>query len=292
MVASASSFGTPPQPNGAPMPAPEPILSPPGYTFPRQNLKRRLTRPSKSPLVLVACGSFSPVTTLHLQMFELAEKYVKQSGSGFEIVGNYMSPCSDAYQKASLAPAHDRIQMCSLAVDTDSKATITIDPWETVRVDESGKPLYSPTVDVLRHFDHEVNNVLGGIETLDGTFTSARVMLLIGADLAATMADPKIWDPSDIDVLLGYYGAFVVERPSQCRTQDAIAPLKRYDKIWVVPTIINEVSSTRVRAQIQNGERVEDIPDSVYKYIKLHRLYQKEPTTNGKPVEITNGKTD
>ncbi|PNP54981.1 hypothetical protein THARTR1_04670 [Trichoderma harzianum] len=264
MVASASSFGTLPHQNGTPMPAPQLIASPPGYV----------------PLVLVACGSFSPVTTLHLQMFEFAEKYVKQSDPGFEIVGNYMSPCSDAYRKSSLAPAHHRIQMCSLAVDTDSKATITIDPWETVRVDESGKPLYSPTVDVLRHFDHEINNVLGGIETLDGTFTTARIMLLIGADLAATMADPKLWDPADIEVLLGYYGA----------TQDAIEPLEKYNaKIWVVPTIINEVSSTRVRAQIQNGERVEDIPDSVYKYIKLHHLYQKEPMANGRHTEITNG---
>lgn len=290
MVASASSFGSLPHQNGTPMPAPQPIASPPGYAFPYQNLKRRLTRPDKVPLVLVACGSFSPVTTLHLQMFEFAEKYVKQSDPGFEIVGNYMSPCSDAYQKSSLAPAHHRIQMCSLAVDTDTNVTITIDPWETVRVDESGKPLYSPTVDVLRHFDHEINNVLGGIETLDGTFTTARIMLLIGADLAATMADPRLWDPADIEVLLGYYGAFVVERPAQCRTQDAIEPLEKYNaKIWVVPTIINEVSSTRVRAQIQNGERVEDIPDSVYKYIKLHRLYQKEPMANGRHAEITNG---
>ncbi|KAK4063421.1 uncharacterized protein Triagg1_9441 [Trichoderma aggressivum f. europaeum] len=290
MVASASSFGTLPHQNGTPQPAPQPIASPSGYAFPYQNLKRRLTRPDKVPLVLVACGSFSPVTTLHLQMFEFAEKYVKQSDPGFEIVGNYMSPCSDAYQKSSLAPAHHRIQMCSLAVDTDTMATITIDPWETVRVDESGKPLYSPTVDVLRHFDHEINNVLGGIETLDGTFTTARIMLLIGADLAATMADPKLWDPADNEVLLGYYGAFVVERPAQCRTQDAIEPLEKYNaKIWVVPTIINEVSSTRVRAQIQNGERVEDIPDSVYKYIRLHHLYQKEPTTNGRHAEMTNG---
>jgi nicotinamide mononucleotide adenylyltransferase len=102
--------------------------------------------------------------------------------------------------------------VCKLAVETDSTATITIDPWETVRLDESGKPLYSPTVDVLRHFDHEINNVIGGIETHDGIFVKAEVMLLIGADLAVTMADPKIWDPADIDVLLGYYGAFVVER--------------------------------------------------------------------------------
>lgn len=32
-------------------------------------------------------------------------------------------------------------------------------------------------------------------------------------------------------------------RPAQCRTQDAIEPLEKYNaKIWVVPTIINEVS--------------------------------------------------
>ena len=42
-------------------------------------------------------------------MFEMAERYVTKSNSHFEIVGNYMSPCSDAYKKASLAPAHHRI---------------------------------------------------------------------------------------------------------------------------------------------------------------------------------------
>jgi nicotinamide mononucleotide adenylyltransferase len=29
------------------------------YTFPTQKLKRRMTQPGKTPLVLVACGSFS-----------------------------------------------------------------------------------------------------------------------------------------------------------------------------------------------------------------------------------------
>lgn len=51
-----------------------------------------------------------PNESVDLRMFELAEKYVRQSDPGFEIVGNYMSPCSDAYQKASLAPAYHRIQ--------------------------------------------------------------------------------------------------------------------------------------------------------------------------------------
>ena len=102
--------------------------------------------------------------------------------------------------------------MCELAIASESKVDLTIDPWETLRVDEENKPYYSPTVDVLRHFDYEVNGTLGGIETLEGSLVQAKIMLLIGADLAVTMADPKIWDPADIDVLLGYYGAFIVER--------------------------------------------------------------------------------
>ena len=31
-------------------------------------------------------------------------------------------------------------------------------------------------------------------------------------------------------------------RPAQCRTEDAIEPLRKYDKIWVVPTVPNDIS--------------------------------------------------
>ena len=90
-------------------PSPEPGSTPPEYDFPRDKLKRRLDKGNRVPLVLVACGSFSPITELHLQMFELAERHVERTD--FEIVGNYMSPCSDTYGKSSLVPAHHRINM-------------------------------------------------------------------------------------------------------------------------------------------------------------------------------------
>jgi nicotinamide mononucleotide adenylyltransferase len=90
-------------------PSPEPSATPVEYEFPREKLKRRLEKPNKTPLVLVACGSFSPPTELHLQMFELAQKHIDETD--FEIVGNYMSPCSDSYGKSSLVPAHHRINM-------------------------------------------------------------------------------------------------------------------------------------------------------------------------------------
>lgn len=77
------------------------------YSFPQDRLKRVMNDSSKTPLLLVACGSFSPITYLHLRMFEMAADYVKLN-TDFELVGGYLSPVSDAYKKAGLASAEHR----------------------------------------------------------------------------------------------------------------------------------------------------------------------------------------
>jgi len=77
------------------------------YAFPQTRLKRVMNDSSKTPLLLVACGSFSPITYLHLRMFEMAADYVKFN-TDFEIIGGYLSPVSDAYRKAGLASAEHR----------------------------------------------------------------------------------------------------------------------------------------------------------------------------------------
>lgn len=77
------------------------------YSFPQDRLKRVMNDSSKTPLLLVACGSFSPITYLHLRMFEMAADYVKFN-TDFELVGGYLSPVSDAYKKAGLASAEHR----------------------------------------------------------------------------------------------------------------------------------------------------------------------------------------
>lgn len=203
-------------------------------------------------------------------MFEMTERYVQDTE--FEVVGSYLSPVSDAYNKPSLARAHHRVAMCCLAVEDGTN--IMVDPWETLRCNQAGEPVYTRTVDTLRHFDHEINDVLGGIHASDGSYKRARIVLLIGADVAMTMSDPKLWSPADLDVILGCYGAFIVERPTQTDIQKALEPLKHYDKIWVVNSFYNDVSSTKIRAQLQNRETVLDLPEMVYEYIKLHSLYQ------------------
>lgn len=77
------------------------------YAFPTHRLKQRQSDPERQPLVLVACGSFSPITYLHLRMFEMAADFAKFN-TEFEIMGGYLSPVSDAYKKAGLASAQHR----------------------------------------------------------------------------------------------------------------------------------------------------------------------------------------
>jgi nicotinamide mononucleotide adenylyltransferase len=77
------------------------------YRFPTHRLKSRQSDPSRTPLVLVACGSFSPITYLHLRMFEMAADFCRFN-TQFEVMGGYLSPVSDAYKKAGLANSTHR----------------------------------------------------------------------------------------------------------------------------------------------------------------------------------------
>lgn len=77
------------------------------YHFPTRRLKMRQSDSVRTPLVLVACGSFSPITFLHLRMFEMAADFVKFN-TEFEVMGGFVSPVSDAYRKEGLASAQHR----------------------------------------------------------------------------------------------------------------------------------------------------------------------------------------
>ncbi len=104
------------------------------YRFPYDKLKRKLSSKGRSPLLLVACGripirwvclseapievqatdaefdnygadpsevgSFSPITYLHLRMFELASDHIKFN-TDFEVIGGYLSPSYGAAVQVS-----------------------------------------------------------------------------------------------------------------------------------------------------------------------------------------------
>ena len=188
------------------------------YSFPRRKLRTTLSDPSRTPLVLVACGSFSPPTYLHLRMFEIAADYVRDN-TRFEVVGGYFSPVNSNYKKEGLVGADARTQMCWLA--TRGHDWLSVDEWEGLA------PSYVPTAEVLDHFDNELKNI-GGVETESGEKKAVRVALLAGADLISTFATPGLWSKTDLDHILGMiiakglaiganvqignYGCFILER--------------------------------------------------------------------------------
>lgn len=279
-------------PNGTATPALELVsaenMSLDNYTFPADRLKRVLANPNKTPLVLVSCGSFSPPTNLHLRMFEEAADYCEFE-TDFEVVGGFFSPVGDAYKKAGLAPAHHRINMTRIAVQ-DSSKWIGVDTWEPLHKE------YMPTVKVLDHFDYELNEVMGGIETTTGEQRRIHVALLAGADLIQTMSTPGLWAREDLNRILGHYGAFILERSGtdigkpflHCASlihdaltilDDALLSLQQWrDNIRVIPQLIqNDVSSTKIRLFRKRGKSIRYyIPDSVVDYIYEHGLYLEE----------------
>ncbi|KZZ87334.1 nicotinamide mononucleotide adenylyl transferase [Ascosphaera apis ARSEF 7405] len=253
------------------------LLDPSRYVFPRSRLRRCMRNPSKTPLLLVACGSFSPITYLHLRMFEMAADYVKFN-TKFELMGGYLSPVSDAYKKIGLASARHRVAMCELAVQQTS-TWLMVDSWEPMQKE------YVPTANVLDHFDTEINIRGGGVETGEKDPKTGepikkqvRIALLAGADLIHTMSTPGVWSPKDLQHILGRYGTFIVERTGT-DIDEAIASLQQYKaNIYVIHQMIqNDVSSTKIRMFLRREMSVRYlIPGSVIDYIERHKLYEED----------------
>lgn len=242
----------------------------PAYVFPHRRLKQVMSDPDKDPLVLVAFGAFSPITFLHLRMFEMACDYVKFN-TGFEVVGSYLSPVGDAYKKAGLAPAQDRINMCELAVN-NSANSLELDHWEAIQQE------YQPTAIVLDHFEHHLNLIQGGVETVDGKRKPVRVGFLAGADLLDSMTTPGVWSEEDLNQILGDFPLFILERMGTDLGQ-TISQLARFKgTIHVIPQLIqNDVSSTKVRLLRRQGMSIRYlVPDPVVSYIEKHGLYKPE----------------
>lgn len=206
-------------------------------------------------------------------MFEMAADFAKFN-TEFEILGGYLSPVGDAYKKAGLAASVHRLGMCEAAVAQG--AWIMVDPWEAVH------PEYMPTAQVLDHFDHEINEVLGGAERPDGSRVPVRIALLAGADLIQTMSTPGVWSEADLDHILGRFGTFIVERTGT-DIDDALANLQPYkDNIYVIQQLIqNDVSSTKIRLFLRREMSVQYlIPAPVIDYIEAHGLYEEDGSSS------------
>jgi nicotinamide mononucleotide adenylyltransferase len=163
--------------------------------------------------------------------------------------------------------------MCEIAVD-QTWNWLMVDPWEALQRE------YMPTALVLDHVEHEINEVLGGVEVTEGVRRPVRVALLAGADLIQTMSTPGVWSEKDLEKILGRYGTFILERTGT-DIDDALANLQPFkENIFVIQQLIqNDVSSTKIRLFLRREMSVQYlVSPEVIEYIKEHSLYEDDGT--------------
>jgi len=236
------------------------IASETNFPFPKHKLQNGNGNGNR--VVLVACGSFSPITFMHLRLFEQVRDF--GSASGFNIVGGYFSPVTDAYKKKGLASATDRVKMCELA--TQSSDWLMVDDWESKQSE------YFTTLPVLEHFSNCLNKDLKKDEQ------PYKVMLTCGSDLLQSINTPGVWAKEDVEDILTKHGIFVLERigtNSHSSIYENDLLFKYQKNIHVVPQWIpNDISSTKVRQSVLRGTSIKYLtPDPVVDYIHQHKLY-------------------
>jgi len=230
--------------------------------FPRQKLLKGTGNGQR--VVVVACGSFSPITYLHLRLFESARDYC--NSNKINLIGGYLSPCNDSYKKKGLASGTDRISMCQLA--TESNEWVMVDDWE-VR-----QKTFQTTIVVLEHLYNSLNHDIPNKQD------HIQVKLLCGADLLESFNSPGVWATEDIKEIVSKFGLMVLERVgSDASTtiyqsdilfqhQNNIAIMKQY--------IPNEMSSTKIRLSVKRGLSINYLtPEPVVKYIRDKKLYKE-----------------
>nr|XP_060622769.1 nicotinamide/nicotinic acid mononucleotide adenylyltransferase 3 isoform X1 [Anolis sagrei ordinatus] len=241
-----------------------------------------------TPLTLLACGSFNPITNMHLRLFELARDHLHQTGK-YQVIGGIISPVNDDYGKQGLVAAKHRVAMAHLALETSD--WIRVDPWE------SQQRQWIETIAVLRHHykellkSHHIRKLPGEnnqpIEKAAGpSFPSSltgvpELKLLCGADFLKTFQVPDLWKEEHILEIVDKFGLVCISRAgsdsSQCISESEVLSRYQHNIHLVREWIQNEISATSIRQALCKGQSVKYlVPDSVISYIKQHTIYTEE----------------
>ncbi|KAM6918964.1 nicotinamide/nicotinic acid mononucleotide adenylyltransferase 3 [Xenentodon cancila] len=234
------------------------------------------------PLILLACGSFNPITNQHMRLFELARDHMHSTGR-YQVVGGIVSPVSDGYGKQGLVLAEHRLAMAKLALRNSS--WVTVDGWE------SQHPDWMETVVTMRyHYGRirkECEQRLGTHGDSSGnaaphqTSSATELKLLCGADFLDTFKIPGLWLDDHVEELVGHFGLVCVSRgsahPERAIHESDILSRHRQNIFLVREWVRNETSATEVRRAVRRGLSVKYlIPDSVIEYIHQHNLYTED----------------
>nr|XP_057924188.1 nicotinamide/nicotinic acid mononucleotide adenylyltransferase 3 isoform X1 [Doryrhamphus excisus] len=231
------------------------------------------------PLVLLACGSFNPITNQHMRLFELARDYLHSTGQ-YQVVGGIVSPVSDSYGKQGLVLAKHRIAMAKLALQSSN--WVTVDEWE------SQQPDWTETVvtmryhygRILKEYEESTHEDFNGSSSHPQSLPP-QLKLLCGADFLDTFNIPGLWRDDHMEEVVGHFGLVCVSRgglqPEQVVHESDTLWRHRQNIFQVKEWVRNETSATEVRRALRRGTSVKYlIPDSVIEYIQQHNLYTQD----------------
>ncbi|KZV31024.1 hypothetical protein F511_18128 [Dorcoceras hygrometricum] len=196
-------------------------------------------------VVLVATGSFNPPTYMHLRCFELARDALNLQG--FCVIGGYISPVNDAYEKKGLVHAQHRVTMCDLACRSSN--FIMVDSWEV-----ASQETYQRTLTVL-------SRVMTSLcESGCVSEESLKVMLLCGSDLLESFTIPGVWIREQVKTICRDFGLVCIRRDGQdveniILNDEILNEFK--DNVKIVDEVVpNGISSTGLRDCISRGQSV------------------------------------
>ncbi|XP_040282729.1 nicotinamide/nicotinic acid mononucleotide adenylyltransferase 1-like [Bufo bufo] len=247
-------------------------------------------------VVLLATGSFNPITVMHLRLFEMARDYLHGTGK-YKVVKGIISPVSDGYKKKGLVEGSHRLAMAQLATETSD--WIEVDPWECTKKE------WTETVLVLRHYQQQLkctdngeiqkkagcrkgqkrkrNDVCQDIPDYNcpESEVPTQVKFLCGADLLESFGDWNLWKPEHVEEIVSSFGLVCESR----KGSDAHKFVYKSDVLWkhrnniylVEEWITHDISATKIRRALRRGMSVQYlVPDPVLDYIKKHDLYNEE----------------
>ncbi|XP_009870678.1 PREDICTED: nicotinamide mononucleotide adenylyltransferase 1 [Apaloderma vittatum] len=254
----------------------------------------------KTEVVLLACGSFNPITNMHLRLFELAKDYLHETGK-YKVIKGIISPVGDAYKKKGLISANHRVTMAKLA--TKNSDWVEVDDWE------SSQSEWLETVKVLRYHHQKLlspdptNSPQNAIPlTRPGRKRKQepnkhdpvkkknqspdiksvpQVKLLCGSDILESFGIPNLWNLEDIAEIMENHGIVCISRVGNSVQKF----IYESDLLWkhknnihfVEEWITNDISSTKIRRALRRGHSIRYlVPDLVQAYIEKHDLYSSE----------------
>jgi len=111
-----------------------PLLTPQPHPLEKIRINLSKSDVTKEKVVLITTGAFNPIHRMHVEMLEIAKKYLTNRFN-YDVLAGLISPSHDLYVYGKLGTdfivSTHRLNMCKLAIEGSD--WLEVDPWEATQ---------------------------------------------------------------------------------------------------------------------------------------------------------------